>query len=64
MTVFSELNSLFFKLPKITNPIEIKIKKKHITISLLEFLRKNKAGKVNKEIQIKLKEYVPITDKI
>ena len=33
-------------------------------ISFFDFLKKNTAGIVKKDIQIKLKEYVPITDKI
>ena len=44
--------------------MKVKRKKKLTIISFLEDLKKNTAGTVNKEIQIKLKEYVPMTDKI
>ena len=36
-------------------PIKTRIKEKNTIISFLEFLKKNKAGTVNKEMQIKLK---------
>ena len=51
-----ELKLLLLKLPKIKKLIETRIKKKHNIISFFEFLKKNTAGTVNKEIQIKLKE--------
>ena len=50
--------------PKIKKPTEIIMYKKEIIISFLEFLKINKAGTVNKEIQIKLKEQVPMTERI
>ena len=43
---------------------ETKINKEPTIISILEFFKINKAGIVNKEIQIKLKEYVPIIERI
>ena len=42
----------------------IDTKKKNTKISLIDFLKINIAGQVNKERQIKLKEYVPIIDNI
>ena len=42
--------------PNIKKLIETRIKKRQTTISLLEFLKINIAGTVNKEMQIKLKE--------
>ena len=42
--------------PNIKNVEVNKIKVKQTIISVLEFLKINKAGTVNKEIQIKLKE--------
>ena len=51
-----ELKLLFFIWPNIKNPVDTKIKKKQTIISVLEFLKINKAGTVNKEMQIKLKE--------
>ena len=59
-----ELKLLLLKLPKIKKLIETRIKKKHNIISFFEFLKKNTAGTVNKEIQIKLKEQVPMTERI
>jgi hypothetical protein len=43
-------------LPNIKNTADTKIKKEQTIISILEFFKINKAGTVNKEIQIKLKE--------
>ena len=43
-------------LPNIKNAPDNKIKKKQTITSVLDFLKINKAGTVNKEIQIKLKE--------
>ena len=37
---------------------------KHTKISLLDLFKINIAGQVNKEMQIRLKEYVPIIDNI
>ena len=51
-------------MPKNKKPIPIIMKKENAKISLLDLLKINKAGQVKKEIQIKLKEYVPITDNI
>ena len=42
--------------PNIKNEADNKIKVKETKISNLEFLKVSKAGAVNKEIQIKLKE--------
>ena len=43
-------------LPNIKNAADSKIKEKQTIISVLDFLKMNKAGKVNKEMQIKLNE--------
>ena len=43
-------------LPNIKKPKDIKIKKIQTVITLLDFAKKNIAGTVNKEMQIKLKE--------
>ena len=51
-----ELKLLFFMWPNIKKAIDTEIKKKQTIISVLEFLKINKAGKVNKETQIRLKE--------
>ena len=51
-----ELKLLFFTIPNIIKPTEVKIKRKQTIISFLEFLKINTAGTVNKEIQNKLKE--------
>ena len=50
--------------PNIKKLAAIIINKQHTKISFLDFLKINTAGKVNKEIQIKLKEYVPNIDNI
>jgi hypothetical protein len=42
--------------PNNKNDTDNKIKKKETKISNLVFLKNNKAGTINKEIQIKLKE--------
>ena len=55
-TLFKELKLLCFMLPKIKNATDTKIKKRQTIISTLEFLKINKAGTVNRDIQIKLKE--------
>ena len=59
-----ELNLFFFMLPKIKKLAETKIKKRQTIISFLDFLKISKAGDINKEIQSRLNEYVPIIDKI
>ena len=51
-----ELKLSLFIFPNIKNVTVSKINEKQIIISFIEFLKKNKAGVVNKEIQIKLKE--------
>ena len=43
-------------LPNIKSPTDSRIKKKKTMVSILDLLKINKAGAVNKEIQIKLKE--------
>jgi len=43
-------------LPNIKNTADTKIKNKQTIISILEFCKINKAGTVNIEIEIKLKE--------
>ena len=50
--------------PNTKKLIETKIKNKQTIISFLEFLKIKIAGTVNKEIQIKLNEYVPIIERI
>jgi len=40
------------------------IKRENAKISLLDLFKINIAGQVNKEMQIRLKEYVPIIDNI
>ncbi len=55
-TLFEELKLLCFMLPNIKNATDTKIKKRQTIISTLEFLKINKAGTVNRDIQIKLKE--------
>ena len=47
---------LYFDFPNIKKITETTINKKQIIISFLDFLKKNMAGTVNKEIQNKLKE--------
>ena len=42
--------------PNIKNTADNKIKEKQTIISVLDFLKINKAGTINSEMQIKLKE--------
>ena len=51
-----ELNWLFFRLPNVKKPTEIKIKKKQTAICFLPCLKINTAGAEKIEIQTKLKE--------
>ena len=61
---FIESNCLFFINPKIVKLNAIKIKKIPKKTSFFVFFNKNKAGQVKIEIHTKLKEYVPITERI